>query len=93
MILTKINQVALQCAEKNKLLFPVLRKVFKFKILLRNLQTLYDSGNEEYNANLILITFFWDMCHLLFPDQLFLTSRRPFLLTFTKYRIYATKHA
>ena len=30
-----------------------------------------------------LITFSWDMWHPLFPDQLFLTSRRLFLITYT----------
>jgi len=47
-----------------------------------NIQTLYQSGRERCNATLTLITFSWDMSHPLFQDQLLLTSRRPFLITF-----------
>ena len=48
-----------------------------------NLQTLCESGNEGCYATMNLITFARDMWHPLFPDQLFLTSRRPFLIIFT----------
>jgi len=47
------------------------------------LQTLYESGNEGCYATLNLITFSWDAWPPIFPVQLFLTSRRPFLITFT----------
>ena len=48
-----------------------------------HLQTLYESGNEGCNATLNLITFSCDMRQPSFSHQLFLTSRRSFLITFT----------
>ena len=37
---------------------------------------------EGCSATQNLITFFWDMRHPLFPDELFLTSRSSFLITY-----------
>jgi len=52
-------------------------------LLRKPIQTLYESGNKGSYATLNLITFSWNMWHPLFSDQLFLTSRRRFFITFT----------
>jgi len=54
-----------------------------FKPCWGNLQPLYETGNGGCNATQSLLTFSWDMWHPLCPEQLFLTSRSPFLFTFT----------
>ena len=49
----------------------------------RNLQTLYELGNERCNTTLHLITFSWDMRYPLYADQTIFDFSRPFLITFT----------
>jgi len=50
---------------------------------LGNHQTPHKSGNEGCSTTRNLMTFSWDTWLTLFPVQLFLTSRCPFLITFT----------